>query len=130
MEKKYKFPKTLGTCADKLYKLRDQKRLAQRVVDAVADEYRALSDHIINTLPKERLSGAQGKVGKVAVIVKEVPQYEDKREFFEYIKKEDRFDLMQGRLSSRAIQDMWEAGEDVPGIMKFNAVSVSLTKAK
>ena len=80
--------------------------MAQRVVDAIDGERKALELHIIDTLPKSRLSGAQGKVGNVAVITKEVPQYEDKHKFHEYIIKTERLDLMQGRLSSRAIQDM------------------------
>ena len=124
----YKFPKTLGTCADKLYKLKEQRRTAKKVLDLLDEERKALELHIINALPKSRASGVSGKLGCVKVVTDEVPTYQDKKAFQEYVKETGRFDLMQGRLSKAAIQDMWDDDVDIPGIGKHNVIKVSLTK--
>lgn len=129
-EKNFKFPKTMGTCADNLYKLREDKKEAKKIVDAIETEEKALKLHIINTLPKSNASGISGKVANVAILSKEVPQLADPLKFFKYVAKNNRFDLMQRRLSVGAIADMWEDGKKIPGIEKFIVISVSLTKLK
>lgn len=129
-EKKYKFPKALGSCADKLYELREKRLAMQKEVDAVEAEEKALKEHIINTLPKSEASGISGKVANVKVVTKEVPNLEDQEQFFKYLKKTGDFDLIQRRLNAAAVQARWEAGKEVPGVNHFTAVTVSLTKVK
>lgn len=126
--KTFKFPKSIGVCADKLYEIR-QKRLAmQKEVDAVEAEEKALKEHIINTLPKSEATGASGKLARVTVITKEVPQVEDWETFYKHIKKSGQFELLGKRLSDAAIKERWEAGKEVPGITHFKAVTLSLNK--
>ena len=64
-KKTYKFPKKIGTCADKLYKLRQDRLAQQKIVDALQEEESALKTHIINTLPKSEASGVSGKLARV-----------------------------------------------------------------
>ena len=45
-----------------------------------------------------------------------------------YIAQTNRFDLMQKRLSDKAIKDMWDADEDVPGVERMIVPDVSITK--
>jgi len=127
-EIKYKFPKALGLCADKLWELR-QKRLAmQKEVDVVAAEESALKEYIINTLPKSEASGVAGKLARVTIISKVVPQVKDWPAFYAYVKKTGSFDLMQRRLTAPAVEARWEAGKEIPGVEHFNAVTVSINK--
>lgn len=128
-EKKYRFPRTMGKCADKLYELR-QKRLAmQKEVDEVAAEEKALKAHIIDNLPKSQASGIAGKTARVTVVTKEEPQVKDQEAFRKYMNHTKRFDLANKlRPSAPAIRDMWEEGKDIPGVEKFNVVTVSLNK--
>jgi hypothetical protein len=128
-EKKFRMPRTMGKCADKLYELR-QKRLAmQKEVDAVAAEERALKAHIIDNLPKSQASGIAGKTARVTVVTKEEPQVKDQDAFRKYMNRTKRFDLANKlRPSAPAIRDMWEEGKDIPGVEKFNVVTVSLNK--
>lgn len=128
-EKKFRFPRTMGKCADKLYALR-QKRLAmQKEVDAVAAEEKALKAHIIDNLPKSQASGIAGKDARVTVVTKEEPQVKDQEAFRKYMNRTKRFDLANKlRPSAPAIRDMWEEGKEIPGVEKFNVVTVSLNK--
>jgi hypothetical protein len=126
---KFKIPKTLGACADRLYALRELKAAAQKSVDAIEAEYNAIREYVIETLPKSEASGVAGRVGRVAVVRKEVPQVEDWTAFYAYVKKNNAFELLQRRLGDAAVKERWDAGKVVPGVTKFTAVTISLTKA-
>lgn len=123
----YKFPKTFGAMADRLYELRAKRLEAQKVVDAFETEEKALKEHVIQTLPKSD-TGAAGKTAKVRVETATVPQVEDWTAFHAFVKKTNRFDLMQKRLSPEGIIELWEAKKTVPGVKPFNIVKVSITK--
>lgn len=129
MPKSYKFPAKIGACADHLYKLR-QKRLAlQKQVDELQAEETALREHIINTLPKSEASGVAGKLARVTVVTKTVPQLDDAEALRKYMNKTKRFDLVQKfRLVPKAVQELWDDGKEVPGVGHFNATTVSLNK--
>lgn len=127
-EVKYKFPKAMGACADRLFELRNKRLAMQKEVDAVAAEESAIKEHIINTLPKSEASGVAGKLARVTVVTKQIPQVKDYDKFYAYVKKTNSFDLLQKRLSDAAIKERWEAGKVIPGVESFNAVSVSINK--
>mgnify|MGYP001489648579 CR=1 FL=1 len=124
----FKFPKTMGACADKIYELRQKRLDAQKVVDAIEAEEKALKEYIINTLPKSETTGVAGKLARVTVITKIVPQVKDWDSFYKYVKKNNAFDLVQRRLADKAIQDRWEAGKTIPGVEAFQAVTLSINK--
>lgn len=125
---KYKFPKSMGLCADRYYELRQERLAAQKVVDKIEAEEKAFKQYIIDNLPKSEASGIAGKLCRVSVSVKDIPQIENDEEFFKYIKKTGRFDLMQRRLSDASIKEIWESGKEVPGIKHFGAVTLSVNK--
>lgn len=127
-EKVFKFPKAIGACADKIYELKEKKREAQKVVDAIAAEESALREHIINTLPKSESQGVAGKKARVTVVTKVVPQVKDWEEFYKYVKRTGSFDLMQRRLSDKAVMDRLENGKKLPGVEIFNATTLSINK--
>jgi hypothetical protein len=124
----FKLPKTMGACADRLYELRQQRLEVQKTVDKLAAEEAALKEHIINTLPKSEASGVAGKLARVTVVNKVVPQVEDWDAFYKFVKKTGSFDLLQRRLTDQAIKERWEAGKEVPGIKHFTATTVSINK--
>lgn len=125
---KFKFPKTPGLWPDLLYELK-QKRLAiQKQADAIEEEEKALKEHIINTLPKSEASGVSGKNYKVAVIQKMVPQVDSWDDFYKHILKTKDFGYLNRALNKGHVEEVWDAGKQVPGVKAFQAVTVSLTK--
>ena len=84
----FKFPKSFGGCADKLYQLREKRREAQKVVDAIQAEENALKEHVIQTMSKED-TGALGKIAKVTLVPKDIPQVKDYDQFYAYISKKN-----------------------------------------
>ena len=123
----YKFPKTMGACADRLHELRTKRLEVQKLVDQFEAEEKALKEYVIQNLPKSD-TGAQGKYYRVSVVTKVVPRVEDWDAFYKYVKKTGSFELMQRRLSDSAVAERWDAGKVIPGVDRFQAVSISLTK--
>jgi hypothetical protein len=125
---KFKHPKTIGACADRLYQLRQKRLEMQKAVDAVEAEERSLRSYVIEVLPKSNASGVAGKIARVTVITKTIPQVNDWPKFYKHILKTKQFELMQRRVADSAIQERWELGKKVPGVEPFNVVTVSLNK--
>ena len=123
----FKIPKTMGACADLLFETRNKRLAAQKVVEELETNERMLKEHIINNLPKTD-TGASGKLARVSVVTKAVPQVKDWTKFYAFVKKTGSFDLMQKRLSDAAVRERWENGKAVPGIEAFNVVTVSMNK--
>ena len=124
----YAPPATLGACADELYKLDGEKRALAAQVKAIEVKERAVEEKLIAELSKSDQTGAIGKVAKAVIRTNVVPTVEDWIALYGYIGKKKRFDLMQKRLSTTAIQEMWDAGEKVPGVGTFMVVKVGVTK--
>lgn len=111
-----------------MYALRALRLAEQKKVDAIDAEECALKEHIINALPKSEASGVAGRVARVAVMTKVVAQVQDWDALYKYVARTKQFDLLQRRVSDAAVKARWEDGKAVPGVDKFNAVTVSITK--
>ncbi len=122
-----KLPKTMGACADLLFTTREARLKLQKEVDELAKTEAAVREHIINNLPKTD-TGASGKLARVSVVTKQVPQVKDWDKFYAFVKKTGQFDLVQRRLADTAIRERWDNGKEVPGVEAFGAVSVSLNR--
>ena len=129
MAKPFKFPKSMGLCADRLYELRKKRLEEQKKVEAIEAEEKALKEHIIENLPKSQLTGASGKVANVKIVPKEIPQIQDIEALYGFIRKTKRTDLLQKRLNESAIKDLIDSGKTPPGVILFPTKSISLTKA-
>lgn len=125
---KFVIPKLLGQVIDLLYDTRQTRLVEQKDITAYKEKEEALKAHIIETLPKSSQTGASGKFAQARVISKAIPAVEDWDLLYAYIKKKNRFDLLQRRLNEEAVKEMWDNGESVPGVGTFNAVTVSVTK--
>ncbi len=122
-------PRTIGRCADKLYELRQARIEKQREVEALAKQERGLREHIIASLPKSEASGVAGKLARVTVVTKEEPVIKNISVFRRFLRRSKRHDLAYKlRPSAPGIREIWESGEQVPGIEKFTVVTLSLSK--
>lgn len=127
-DKKFKMPAKIGACADRLYQVKNDRLKLQKAVDELAAEESAIKEHIIQTLPKSEASGVAGKVARVSVTVKDVPQVKDWEAFHGFVKKTGFFHLLQKRLSSQAVDEVLESGKTIPGLEIFKLPTVSLSK--
>lgn len=121
-------PKSIGLCADLYSDVRALRLMMEKEVEVVQARETEIKNHIIDNLSKSDDTGAAGKRFRAQIVMKEVPQIADWAVFTGYVLEHDRFDLVQKRLGENAVKDMWEAGEDIPGVAKFNTPTVSITK--
>lgn len=126
---KYKWPKTLGAMADRMYELQQERLALDRQSEAIKAEQTALGDHLLVAFPKEKLEGAKGKIGQTNIKRKDVPAIDDWDEFYKHLKKTGEFDLLQRRPHEAAFTERWENGKSVPGTSKFTRISISISKA-
>jgi len=129
-KKVYKFPQAIGKCADKLWELQEKRRAAQKLVDAMEEEEKALRAHIIKVLPKSETTGVSGTVANVRAISKVVGTVEDWDLVWKYVFKTKSTDLLQKRINKAAVEARWEENKKIPGIKEFNVTTLSLTKVK
>lgn len=121
--------KKLGALADELYETREARLALQKQIDMLAAREKEIKDYLIDTLPKSDASGISGVKARVTIVVKEQPTVTDKQAFWDYINDHEAYELAQVlRPSAPAIKERWENGEEIPGIDKFNAVTVSINK--
>lgn len=121
-------PKTLGECADLLYKVKAARLAKKKEMEELESQETELKEYIIKTLPKSKASGVAGKVARIAVANKDVQQVEDWDALFKYVKKNDAFELLQRRLSTAAVQERLDDGQQVPGVKLIKVPQVSINK--
>lgn len=121
-------PKSIGLCADLYSDVRALRLMMEKEVEAVQARETEIRDHIINNLSKSDDTGAAGKRYRAQIVMKTVPKLADWKAFTGYVLEHDRFDLIQKRLGEKAVADMWESGETIPGVEKMHIPIVSITK--
>lgn len=121
-------PESIGRCADLYHDVRDLRLAMAKEVEEVESFEREVKQHIIDNLSKSEDTGAAGLRYRAQVVKKVKPAVADWPSLHAYIQKTGRFDLMQKRVGDAAVAAMWEAGEVVPGVERFNSLDVSVTK--
>jgi hypothetical protein len=121
-------PSSIGLCADEYHRVRELRLAMQKETDAVKAREDEIETHIINNLSAGTDTGAAGLLYRAQIKSKTVPKIGDWSEFTFDIWNTKRFDLIQKRASIAAIEEMWSAGETVPGIDKVHLKTVSITK--
>lgn len=121
-------PKSIGRCADMLHDVKELRLAMEKEAEAVKARETEIQEYIINNLSSSDDSGAAGLRYRVQVKKEAKPQIADWAQLTLYIQKKGRFDLLQKRLGEKAVADLWEAGEAIPGVAKVNVPKLSLTK--
>jgi hypothetical protein len=127
-----KMPKSMGACADLLYDTRQKRLEADKAAAELKAKEQEIKLHIIDNLSKDT-TGAAGKHHRVQVVRKWKPRVDPTKwdRFFNYVAKNQRFDLLQKRISDTAVAELIETlpkSKLPPGVEKFDFVDVSLTK--
>lgn len=118
----------LGPLADRLHETRELRLALEKVAAAVKDEEQRLVDHIIDNTDLDKESGAIGRGYKAIVVREEKPVVEDWDKLYAHILKKKDFTLLNKALSQAAVKELWEDKKSVPGVGKFLAKKISLTK--
>lgn len=128
LDKGAPLPASLGGCADLLHDVRELRLEMQRQVDAIAARESEIREHIINSVSPTD-SGAVGQRFVAKVTSKQEPSIQDWGVFCSWVRKNDRFDCLQKRLSADAVKETCAVeGRMLPGLQAVNVKTVSITK--
>ena len=119
----------LGSLIDSLYNLRAQRLDLARKVDALKAEEETRRYQLLEMLQKYGLAKASGLIATVGQVHKVEPLVSDWDEVWGYIRENNRFDLLQKRLSAPAWRELEEGGILVPGTVRQDIFDISLTKS-
>lgn len=121
--------KSLGELIDELYTTREDRLAKTKEVDAMKSRESSLKEMILDLLEASGLAKASGSLATCGVTVGEEPMVTDWEKVHSWIRIENRFDLLQRRLSAPAWRDLKSDGVLIPGTEVHTVTNVSLTKA-
>jgi hypothetical protein len=123
-------PKNLAEAADMYHSVREARLALAKSVEPYQQFEGQLREYIIENLPKSKAGGIAGKIVRVEIVKKEVPQIKDEKKFEAFARKKGNEDLLVTRANAKAIGERWEAGKKIPGVEPFIVVSLSMHKLK
>lgn len=131
-------PPSVGRCADLYRDVRDLRLAMEKEVEKIKARETEVKNYIIDNLSTSQDTGAAGLRYRAQLVTKTAFRIgsatEDSPEggwgaFCSWIRKNDRFDMLQKRVSEKAAADFYEQeGRVVPGLEKVNVKDVSVTK--
>jgi hypothetical protein len=122
-------PAALGRCGDLYREVRELRLAMDKEVAAVKEREQEIKDHIIANLSKSDDKGAVGLKFVTKVVSKAIVQVKDWAAFHAWIKKNDRFDLLEKRIAQTAATDfIEETGKIIPGTEIAHVLDLSVTK--
>jgi hypothetical protein len=128
LEKGSALPASLGGCADLLHDVRELRLEMQRQTDAIEARENEIRDHIINNVSATD-TGAVGQRFVAKVTASSKPAILDWGVFCAWVRKNDRFDCLQKRLSDDAVVTTQNAEQRLlPGLQTVHVKKVSVTK--
>lgn len=128
-----KIPKSFGACADLLYTTRDERLAEQKKVDEIEADEKQLKNHLIDSLPKGELGGAQGKLARATIKTVDIPRIEDEAKLLAAIKKSPKKwgMLLKQVIDTALLAEILESDGQKglpPGVGVFTIKKVSLNK--
>lgn len=121
---------TLGGLVDQLYEAREKRMALEKQVKAMEHEEDELRKKIFDRADDEETAGGKGKLASFSINERVSPQVSNWDEFYKYIHENKFFHLLHRRPSSDGCREIFDRGEQIPGVDKFTQRVINLQKAK
>ena len=121
---------TLGQAIDKLYEARAARLAKATEVKELQAAEAVAKANVLKLLRDTGLEKASGKVATASITTEDIPFIKDWDKIHEYIRINNRFDLLQRRIGVVAWRDLFNDGILIPGTEAGVDTDISLTKSK
>lgn len=122
-------PASVGRCADLYNDVRALRLAMEKEVEPIHALETRIREDIIARLSKSDDTGAAGLRYRAQIVTKRTTRVLEWPVIWSWIRKNDRFDMLQKRLSEKAVADWQEQEQRVlPGCEVVNVPDVSITK--
>lgn len=123
-------PRAMGVLADTFKQIETERLKADKVAEALKVEETAIKLALIAAMRKAEINAIGGSTYATELKSEDRPTVKDWPKFYEYIKANDAFELLERRISSSATKERWEDGIAIPGVDRFQVDKLSFTKLK
>ena len=120
--------KDLPNLIDAYVDARNARLSMQKEVNELQQEENKFKAELIERLKTENLVAAASATSLVKYIVDDKPIASDWDAIYEYIMKNEAFDLLQRRLLESAIKSRWEDGVEIPGVATYPVDKLTISK--
>lgn len=121
----------LGQLADLYDAYRDERLEADKVAAGLKATESAAQELLITQMRLQEVSAVGGKSVRLGLSGPDyVPSVTDWPKFYEFIKENDAFELLERRPGKAACRERWEDGQVVPGVEKFPVYKLSRSEVK
>lgn len=117
---------TIGGLIDQAFALRERKRELEAQIAAVEGEIEGIQEQLMEQLDAQGVKGSTGEKASCSISVSVVANVTDWDSFYEYIRKNKFFHLLQRRVSDPSYRELLEAGKKVPGVEPFTKKRLNL----
>ena len=119
----------LPDLVDNYISLRAQRLALDKEAASLKETEDDIYKVIVSKMRDEGLSAMGGKNGMVKLKESEEPVATDWPELWAHIQETGRFEYLHKRISTLAIKEHWEAGEEIPGIGRTTVYKLSVSKS-
>ena len=126
--KGYELPVGIGPKADEYSTVREARLAAEKYAEVIKKRETELYDSIMGALDESTESGGVGKLYSVQRVEKDRNNVEDWEKLHAYIQQSGDFNLLQKRLSDKAVNELLEDGKEVPGVKVTQVPTLSFRK--
>lgn len=121
-------PVGIGPKADEYMAVREHRLAMEKAARSVKDRETELHNSIMDALAESTETGGFGQLYRVNRVEKDVTNVKDWDAFWAYVQKTGNFNLMQKRLNDKAAREMFEDGQEVPGVEQGKIETLSFGK--
>lgn len=104
---------------DKFILKKAERLQADKKAAALKAEEDAFKKQLIGIALESKARSLGGSVGSVNWHRKQKPTVENWEQLYAYIKQYDAFELLQRRIGEKAVEERWEDGIVIPGVVTF-----------
>lgn len=121
-------PVTLSDIIAELEEVRDERRgIAVRDKELV-ERWRSLEMEAIIRLEEQGMQKASSPLGTISITKTILPQVVDWEALYDHIRESGDFHLLQKRPATAAFREMFQSGEETPGVEQYDQKAISLRK--
>lgn len=121
---------TIGKLIDRMLELRDQRSELSKQDKALKEEFDELENLVLTKLREQDTTKSSSPHGTATISEITVPTIENWDAFESFIYDNKAFYLLEKRPSGAAFRELFQQGEEVPGLKPFTKYSISLRKTR
>lgn len=118
-----------GKLIDKLYDLKVKRAALTKEASRILEEFEILSEYLLTRMKSDGTPRSSGHKASVTISKEVHPNLNDWEDFWDYCVNEGASHLIQRRPSAAACRELFDSGEEIPGISKFEKTILSLRKS-